>query len=77
MLLQLPGIEEWRFMSRISKVFEKEKVFIAFITGGDPNIETSYELIRTMAASGADIIEIGIPFSDPIAEQLQICYLIW
>lgn len=68
MLLQLPGIEEWRFMSRISKVFEKEKVFIAFITGGDPNIETSYELIRTMAASGADIIEIGIPFSDPIAE---------
>lgn len=55
-------------MSRISKAFEKEKAFIAFITGGDPDIETSYELIRTMAASGADIIEIGIPFSDPIAE---------
>lgn len=55
-------------MSRISKAFEKEKAFIAFITGGDPDIETSYELIKTMAASGADIIEIGIPFSDPIAE---------
>lgn len=55
-------------MSRISKAFEKEKAFIAFITGGDPDIETSYELIKTMAANGADIIEIGIPFSDPIAE---------
>ena len=55
-------------MSRISKAFEKEKAFIAFITGGDPDIETSCELIKTMAASGADIIEIGIPFSDPIAE---------
>lgn len=55
-------------MSRISKVFEKEKAFIAFVTGGDPDIETSYELVKTMAASGADIIEIGIPFSDPIAE---------
>lgn len=55
-------------MSRISKVFKKEKAFIAFITGGDPDVETSYELIKTMAVSGADIIEIGIPFSDPIAE---------
>lgn len=55
-------------MSRISKAFEKEKAFIAFVTGGDPNIETSYELIKAMAANGADIIEIGIPFSDPIAE---------
>lgn len=55
-------------MSRIRKTFEKEKAFIAFVTGGDPDIETSYELIKTMAASGADIIEIGIPFSDPIAE---------
>ncbi len=55
-------------MSRIRKIFEKEKAFIAFVTGGDPDIETSYELIKTMAANGADIIEIGIPFSDPIAE---------
>lgn len=55
-------------MSRIGKAFEKEKAFIAFITGGDPDMETSYELIKAMAANGADIIEIGIPFSDPIAE---------
>ena len=55
-------------MSRIRDTFKKEKAFIAFVTGGDPDIDTSYELIKTMAASGADIIEIGIPFSDPIAE---------
>lgn len=55
-------------MSRISDAFAKEKAFIPFITGGDPDIETSYELIKAMAKSGADIIEIGIPFSDPIAE---------
>ncbi len=55
-------------MSRISEAFKKEKAFIAFITGGDPDLETSYELIKTMAENGADIIEIGIPFSDPIAE---------
>ena len=68
MLLQLQDTEEWKSMSRISKAFEKGKAFIAFITGGDPDIETSYELIKTMAENGADIIEIGIPFSDPIAE---------
>ncbi|MBR1865807.1 MAG: tryptophan synthase subunit alpha [Lachnospiraceae bacterium] len=55
-------------MSRIRKAFEKGKAFIAFITGGDPDLETSYELIKTMAENGADLIEIGIPFSDPIAE---------
>lgn len=55
-------------MSRIRDAFAKGKVFIPFITGGDPDIETSYELIKTMAENGADIIEIGIPFSDPIAE---------
>lgn len=55
-------------MSRISEAFEKEKAFIAFVTGGDPDLETSYELIKAMAANGADLIEIGIPFSDPIAE---------
>lgn len=56
------------YMSRITDAFKNGKVFIPFITGGDPDIETSFELIRTMAINGADIIEIGIPFSDPIAE---------
>lgn len=55
-------------MSRISDAFKNGKAFIPFITGGDPDIETSYELIKAMAENGADIIEIGIPFSDPIAE---------
>lgn len=55
-------------MSRIRDAFKNGKAFIPFITGGDPDIETSYELIKAMAENGADIIEIGIPFSDPIAE---------
>lgn len=59
-------------MSRISKAFENKKAFIAFVTGGDPDIETTEKLILGMAASGADLIEIGIPFSDPIAEGVVI-----
>lgn len=54
-------------MNRISKAFEK-KAFIAFITGGDPDIQTTENLIIAMAEAGVDIIEIGIPFSDPMAE---------
>ena len=59
-------------MSRISKAFEKEKAFIAFVTGGDPDMETTEKLIPKMAEAGADVIEIGIPFSDPIAEGVVI-----
>ena len=59
-------------MSRISKAFENKKAFIAFLTGGDPCIEVTEELIPKMAEAGADIIEIGIPFSDPIAEGVVI-----
>lgn len=56
-------------MNRISDTFRKgKKVFIAFVTGGDPDIETTAKLIVAMEQAGADIIEIGIPFSDPIAE---------
>jgi tryptophan synthase alpha chain len=44
------------------------KAFIPFITGGDPDIETTKKLISTLADSGASLIEIGIPFSDPVAE---------
>ncbi len=55
-------------MSRIRDAFQGGKVFIPFITGGDPDIETTFELVKVMAQNGADIIEIGIPFSDPIAE---------
>ncbi len=55
-------------MSRISEAFLHKKVFIPFITGGDPDIETTEKLIRVLAGAGAGAIEIGIPFSDPIAE---------
>ena len=59
--------------SRIENTFAKlkknnEKALIAFITGGDPDIETTEKLILAMEEAGADIIEIGIPFSDPVAE---------
>ncbi|MCL2367267.1 MAG: tryptophan synthase subunit alpha [Oscillospiraceae bacterium] len=59
-------------MNKISKAFEGKKAFIAFITGGDPDIETTENLIIAMAKSGVDIIEIGIPFSDPVAEGIVI-----
>jgi len=59
-------------MNRIEKAFEGKKAFIAFITGGDPDIETTEKLIVAMAESGVDIIEIGIPFSDPVAEGIVI-----
>lgn len=59
-------------MSRIKKAFEDKKAFIAFVTGGDPDLETTEALIPQMAEAGADLIEIGIPFSDPIAEGVVI-----
>lgn len=55
-------------MSKIAKAFEKGKAFIPFITCGDPDLETTERIVRAMAAVGADLIELGIPFSDPTAE---------
>ena len=55
-------------MSKIGKAFENGKAFIAFITCGDPDLETTAAVVRAAAASGADLIELGIPFSDPTAE---------
>lgn len=59
-------------MSKLGKVFEDKKALIAFVTGGDPDIETTEKLIPQMVKAGVDIIEIGIPFSDPIAEGIDI-----
>ncbi|GLC80371.1 tryptophan synthase subunit alpha [Lacrimispora brassicae] len=59
-------------MSRISEVFSKGKAFIPFITAGDPDLATTEELVPAMAEAGADLIELGIPFSDPIAEGIVI-----
>jgi tryptophan synthase alpha chain len=53
---------------RISVAFAKGKAFIAFFTGGDPDLACSKRYIAEAIKSGADLIEIGIPFSDPIAE---------
>jgi tryptophan synthase alpha chain len=55
-------------MNKIRKAFDNGKAFIAFVTGGDPDIETTEKLLYALAEAGADIIEIGIPFSDPVAE---------
>lgn len=56
-------------MSKIAAAFKKQrKCFIPFITAGDPNLDVTEQLIVAMANAGADIVELGIPFSDPVAE---------
>ena len=55
-------------MSNIKKAFENGKAFIAFITCGDPDLETTAAAVKAAAENGADLIELGIPFSDPTAE---------
>ncbi len=55
-------------MSKIRSAFEKGKAFIPFITCGDPDLETTAKIVREAVANGADLIELGIPFSDPTAE---------
>jgi len=55
-------------MSNLQKVFANGKAFIPFITAGDPSIDITEQLVREMADAGADLIELGIPFSDPTAE---------
>lgn len=54
--------------NRIAKAFDHGKAFVAFITCGDPDLETTGKVVRQAAADGADLIELGIPFSDPTAE---------
>jgi tryptophan synthase alpha chain len=55
-------------MSNIAKAFQNGKAFIGFVTGGDPTIEKTKEFVLEMIRAGAGLVEIGIPFSDPIAE---------
>lgn len=55
-------------MSRIEEAFQNHKAFIAFITVGDPDLETTERVVHSAVENGADLIELGIPFSDPTAE---------
>lgn len=55
-------------MSKIKNAFENGKAFIPFVTCGDPDLETTAKVVREAVANGADLIELGIPFSDPTAE---------
>lgn len=55
-------------MSNIRNAFENKKAFIAFVTCGDPDLETTGAVVRAAVENGADLIELGIPFSDPTAE---------
>ncbi len=59
--------------SRITKKFKvlkekKEKALITYITSGDPDLDTTMNLVLTMESAGADIVELGIPYSDPLAD---------
>lgn len=55
-------------MSKIADAFSNKKAFIGFITAGDPDLETTKAVIKKMEDAGCSLVEIGIPFSDPIAE---------
>lgn len=55
-------------MIKIKEAFENKKAFVGFLTAGDPSLEKTEEYIIEMGKAGASLIEIGIPFSDPIAE---------
>ena len=61
-------------MNRISKAFDNEnkKAFIAFITAGDPDADSTVDFVLEMEKAGADLVELGIPFSDPSAEGIVI-----
>ena len=62
-------------MNRYQKTFKqlkknKEKALVAFTVLGDPNYKTSLNIIKSMIKGGADILELGLPFSDPIADEI-------
>ena len=56
------------YMTRIPKAFDGKKAFIGFVTAGDPSLEKTEEFVLEMERAGAALVELGVPFSDPIAE---------
>lgn len=59
-------------MSKIANAFKDDTAFIAFLTAGDPTIDKTVEFIFALEEAGCDLVEIGIPFSDPMAEGVVI-----
>ncbi|OED37230.1 tryptophan synthase subunit alpha [PVC group bacterium (ex Bugula neritina AB1)] len=55
-------------MNRVQKAFEKKPIFIPFLTAGYPDVDTFIDLVVLLAEEGAGIVEIGVPFSDPVAD---------
>ncbi|MEY5019996.1 MAG: hypothetical protein RLZ22_1084, partial [Verrucomicrobiota bacterium] len=60
---------------RIARTFESlreknQKAFVAYIAAGDPNFDSSLEIMKSLANAGTDIIELGLPFSDPLADGI-------
>ncbi len=55
-------------MTEIGDAFKNGKALVAFVTCGDPDLDTTADIVRSMAANGVDLVELGIPFSDPTAE---------
>ena len=59
-------------MNRIAKAFENKKALIAFVVAGDPDIDTTERLIAALAEAGVDMVQIGVPFSDPVAGGAEV-----
>ena len=55
-------------MSKLTEIFQNKKAFIPFLVADDPNAQTTIDSVVTLAENGADIVELGIPFSDPVAD---------
>lgn len=53
---------------QIEKAFSNDKAFIAFVTSGDPDLETTQEIVYALDKEGCSLVELGIPFSDPTSE---------
>lgn len=62
-------------VNRLDTTFEKlriegKKAFVAYVAGGDPDFDRSLEIMRELAEAGADVLELGLPFSDPLADGI-------
>lgn len=59
-------------MTDLTTIFKNHKAFIAFVVAGDPNFEATVDQVVALAEAGCDLVEIGIPFSDPVADGPEI-----